>query len=116
MKKLLFLGACLVALASQPVRAQSGASTEVDVTVVRVTAGYPRTFVTITRPGGKEERVEFDNYERNEKRPQVGVGFQQLVTDLYRQGYQLQSTFDTTTGTTGSASILLFIRKKQEGH
>jgi hypothetical protein len=113
MKKLLFVGSCLVALASQPVRAQTGGSTEVDVTVVRVTAGYPRTFVTITRPGGKDESIEFDNYGRAEKRQLVGPGFQQLVADLYKQGYQLQSTFDTTLGTNTSASILLFIRKKQ---
>ncbi|TVT39600.1 hypothetical protein FNT36_18330 [Hymenobacter setariae] len=113
MKKLLFLGACLVALASQPVMAQTGGSTEVDVTVVRVTASYPRTLVTITRPGGKEESLDFDNYGRGEKRPLIGPGLQQVVADLYKQGYQLQSTFDTTLGTSSSASVLLFIRKKQ---
>jgi len=102
-----------MAWASQPVRAQAGGSTEVDVTVVRVTASYPRTSVTITRPGGKDENIEFDNYGRADKRPLVGPGFQQLVADLYKQGYQLQSTFDTTVGATTSASILLFIRKKQ---
>jgi hypothetical protein len=113
MKKLLFLGACLMALASSPALAQTGGMTDVDVTVVRVTASYPRTFVTITRPGGKEESIEFDNYGRSEKRPLVGSGFQQLVTDLYQQGYQLQSTFDTQMSANGSASMLLFIRKKQ---
>lgn len=102
-----------MALASQPVLAQAGASTEVDVTVVRVTANYIRTLVTITRPGGKEESMEFNNSGQSEKRPRVGLGFQQLVSDLYQQGYQLQSTFDTQEGTGGSASTLLFIRKKQ---
>jgi hypothetical protein len=43
----------------------------------------------------------------------VGIGYQQLVVGLYQQGYQLQSTFNTQEGTGGSASTLLFIRKKQ---
>lgn len=112
MKKLLLLGACLVALASQPVRAQAGGSTEADVTVVRVTASYSRTAVTVTRPGGQQENLEFENDKQSEKRQVVGVGFQQLVAGLYQQGYQLQATFDTQMGTSGSASILLFVRKK----
>jgi hypothetical protein len=57
MKKLLFLGACLVALASQPVMAQTGGSTDVDVTVVRVTASYVRTHVTVTRPGARRKSL-----------------------------------------------------------
>lgn len=113
MKKLFFFAECLVALASSPAMAQATTQAEVDVTVVRVTAGYTRTRVTVTRPGGKEELLEFENDNQSEKRQPVGIGFQQLVAGLYQQGYQLQSTFDTQMGTSGSASILLFIRKKQ---
>lgn len=86
---------------------------EADVTVVRVTANYARTLVTVTRPGGKVEELEFANGSGSEKRQPVGTGFQQLVAGLYQQGYQLQSTFDTQMGPNASASILLFIRKKQ---
>lgn len=113
MKKLICFCACLLALGSSPVMAQATAPTGVEVTVVRVTAGLSRTFLTVTRPGGKQEELEFDNYGKaTEKRLQVGPGLQGLVTELYQQGYQLQSTFDTQTGATGSASILLFIRRK----
>jgi hypothetical protein len=117
MKKLFFLGVCLVALASQPVMAQTGGS-DVDVTVVRITAGGSRTYLAVTRPGGKQEEIELNNYLSLDadkpvgKRKQVGIGLQELVTDLYRQGYQLQSTFDTQTSEASSASVLLFIRKK----
>jgi hypothetical protein len=117
MKKYLLLGACLVALASSPVVAQTS-GTEVDVTVVRVTAGGSRTYLSVTRPGAKPEDIEYSNYPQLEpdkpsgKRQYVGLGIQALVADLYRQGYQLQSTFDTQTNEASSASILLFIRKK----
>jgi hypothetical protein len=86
--------------------------------VVRVTAGGPRTYLSVTRPGGKQEEMDYSNYPQLEadkpsvKRQYVGLGLQELVADLYRQGYQLQSTFDTQTGPAASASILLFIRKK----
>ncbi|RZK32471.1 MAG: hypothetical protein EOO63_01240 [Hymenobacter sp.] len=113
MKKLLFLGAGLVALAASPVMAQAPTQAEVDVTVVRVTTTYTRTFITVTRPGGQEELLEFANDKQSEKRQPVGVGFQQLVAGLYQQGYQLQSTFDTQSSTSSSAAILLFLRKKQ---
>ena len=110
MKKLLFMGACLVALSASPVQAQ----TDVDVTVVRVTAIAPYTYVTITRPGGKQEEIEFNNYGKDTGKKQlVGVGLQQVVADLYQQGYELKSTFDTQMSASSSASVLLFIRKKQ---
>jgi opacity protein-like surface antigen len=112
MKKLLLLGACLVALASSPAMAQATTQAEVDVTVVRVTANYARTRVTVTRPGGKDELLEFENDNQSEKRQPVGGGFQQLVAGLYQQGYQLASTFDTQMGPGSSAAILLFVRKK----
>jgi hypothetical protein len=112
MKKLLFSGACLVALASSPAMAQATTQPAVDITVVRVTANYARTQVTVTRPGGKDELLEFENNDQSAKRQPVGGGFQQLVAGLYEQGYQLASTFDTQMGPSKSASILLFVRKK----
>ena len=50
MKKLLFLGACLVALASQPVMAQTG---NAEVVVVRLEESLRRVYVSVTRADGK---------------------------------------------------------------
>jgi hypothetical protein len=55
MKKLLFLGACLVALASQPVMAQTGGA---DVVVVQVSFGLGAGQILISHGGGKTEVVE----------------------------------------------------------
>jgi hypothetical protein len=100
MKKLLFLGACLVALASQPARAQAGGA---DVVVVRVqeTAGR---FV-IARPGGKTEEVSFNWKLTNQGLAESSVQLQQAVTSLYQQGY----TFGSGSS---SVSTLIFVKEK----
>jgi hypothetical protein len=52
MKKLLFLGACLVVLASQPAMAQTGGS---DIVVVKVTEDYGLLQFHIAHAGSKPE-------------------------------------------------------------
>jgi hypothetical protein len=57
MKKLLFLGACLVALASQPVIAQTDGT---DIVVVKVTENYGLLQFDIARAGSKPEHRQFN--------------------------------------------------------
>jgi hypothetical protein len=52
MKKLLFLGACLVALASSPAMAQTG---EADVVIVKISEGYSSLHIAIVHGTGKPE-------------------------------------------------------------
>jgi hypothetical protein len=104
MKKLLFLGACLVALASQPVRAQA---TEKEVIIVQViTVGRGDGYITITRGSGREENISFKPYSKNV--PQEAVAYQQVITKLYQEVFNLKSTF-----TTSSSSVTMVFVKGQ---
>jgi hypothetical protein len=105
MKKLLFLGTCLVALASSPVMAQTGGA---DVIVVRVYDGNGGKLV-IARAGGKTEEILFNSNYTSKALAESTSQFQQVVASLYQQGYALKSTFSAGSG--GVAS-LIFIKEK----
>jgi opacity protein-like surface antigen len=107
MKKLLFLGACLVALASQPVMAQTTAP---EIVVVRVTEDSRHVYVSITRADGKSEQLKFDNGAIGEGLDKSGQGYQKLFATLYQQGYRLQSTFSATAATSDDRTTLLFVK------
>lgn len=99
MKKLLFLGACLIAFASQPVLAQTG---EPDVVLVHFYhLGTPKLHVTIVRGTGKPEEQEFKGSDTEETQL-----CQQIITKLYREGYTLKSTFATSV----APNNLLFVK------
>lgn len=83
----MFLGACLVALASQPVRAQAGGA----VVIVHVTVYSARVITTISRGSAKTETTETalpTNYVKHEA-PLAEV-YQQVVTKLTQEGYSLK--------------------------
>jgi hypothetical protein len=86
MKKLLFLGACLVALASQPVMAQTGTA---DVVVVKLHRTSSRTgHILISRGSSASEDIEYiDN-----KPAMESEALQVAFAKLYQQGYRLRST------------------------
>jgi hypothetical protein len=87
MKKLLFLGACLVALASQPVMAQTAGPSIVVVQVFA--AGFAKYQVVIDRGGDKPELVEF---KADPQVKQAGV-YQHIFEKLAQEGYVIKSTF-----------------------
>lgn len=91
MKKLFFIGACLVALASQPVLAQTGGA---DVVVVQLKESVTGTMrVVIAYPGGKMEEQEFKAGYTDKAQNEAATEYQKLITKLYQQGYTLKSTF-----------------------
>jgi hypothetical protein len=94
MKKILFLGACLVALASKPVMAQTAGP---DVVVVRVTDGLVASQIDL--PVGTHTKGLVSS----------GEVIQQAIAKLYQEGYSLKSTFG---GHQGSASTLVFVKEK----
>ncbi|RZK32819.1 MAG: hypothetical protein EOO63_00075 [Hymenobacter sp.] len=107
MKKILFLGACLVALASQPVIAQTGAA---DVVVVRVNDGAGSTgHLLIVRGEGKREDVEFSAGVSPNHLGTSGEVMQRVFAKLYQEGYTLKSTFG---GSQGYVSTLIFVKEK----
>jgi hypothetical protein len=107
MKKLFFLGACLIALASQPVMAQTGGP---DVLVVRVTEGIRRVNVSITTPDGKSEQLQFENGAIGERLDNSGQGYQKVFARLYQQGYRLQSTFSAEAAQSDVRTTLVFVK------
>jgi hypothetical protein len=92
MKKLLFLRACLVALASQPVMAQTGGA---DVVVVKVLEGGTSTELYIARPGSKPEQRVFKYKELSELGNGKSTGgeaevLRRLLVEFAQQGYSLR--------------------------
>lgn len=110
MKKLLFLGACLVALASQPVMAQTGGA---DIVVVRVAEYSSRTHLTVERAGQEPEEVEFDWDSRiGKKWPRASKGYLDALSKLYQQGYQVQATIPGTSFNNGGTTYTTLIFSK----
>jgi hypothetical protein len=107
MKKLLFLGACLVALASQPVKAQAAGP---QVVVVRVNdGGGLGSHLVIIRGEGKREELDFATGISTKALGASGEVMQQVFTKLYQEGYTLKSTFG---GGQGFTSTLVFVKEK----
>jgi opacity protein-like surface antigen len=114
MKKLLFLGACLVALASQPVMAQTGAA---DIVVVKVSEGGGYLQFDIARPGSKPEHREFSLKQMKEKGDGYYVGGQAeytrlLLVELAQQGYALTANYSSNEGSGGSGPTTLVFTKR----
>ena len=105
MKKLLFLGACLVARASAPAKAQTAAA---EVVVVRLLDATGRGKLVIARPGGKTEEVELNGGVNSASLKESALTLQQVITNLSQEGYALKSTF---TGLQGYGATLVFIKE-----
>jgi hypothetical protein len=105
MKKLFFLGACLVALASSPVMAQTGTPDIVVMQVRETPTGSAR--IVLAYPGGKMEELDFKAGYTEKAQNEAASEYQKLFTKLYQQGYSLKSTFGP-----GSNSIytLVFVK------
>jgi hypothetical protein len=104
MKKLLFLAACLVTLASTPVVAQSGGP---GVVIVQFyTTGLGNGHIAITRGEGRTEDVEFK--VTNIKQHTAAEAYQRVFAQLVQEGYSLKSTFFPEDGST----VTLVFEKK----
>jgi hypothetical protein len=104
MKKLLFLGACLVAFASQPVLAQTGGPEVVVVRFGYVGASKLRAYIA----RGADKVEEQENPGKN-RMPDEAAFCQQLITKLYQEGYTLKGSF--STGNIPPASMV-FVKDK----
>jgi hypothetical protein len=116
MKKLLFLGACLVALASSPVMAQTR-KTEVemsytelaqtggaDVVVVHVQESSRSLSFSIARGQQQPEEIEI----KLGKEVKTASSYYTVLSKLYSQGYVLQAVIPgTTSGTSWAESTLI---------
>ncbi|MGI4822688.1 MAG: hypothetical protein ACRYFV_15875 [Janthinobacterium lividum] len=91
MKKLLCLGACLVALASSPVMAQTVLP---GVVVVRVNENNAKKVrVVVAYGNGKTEVTIVEASNSVEGGNAVVEGYQQVFQKLYQQGYSLKTSF-----------------------
>lgn len=88
MKKLLFFAACLLALTSQPVLAQTGGA---DVVTVRLALGAGRIYVVTVTGSGKAEvsEVEIAGLTHKSIGPVTEV-YQQTILKFSQQGYKLK--------------------------
>jgi hypothetical protein len=114
MKRFVFLGACLLALASQPVKAQTGGP---DIVVVKVIEGSGQLHFHIARPGVKPEHREFNLKQLKEK----GEGdyysgqtecTRNLLVELTQQGYTLTTTYSASMGTSLGLTTLVFTKRQ----
>jgi hypothetical protein len=103
MKKLFFLGACLVALTSQPVKAQTGGA---DITVVRVAENSGR--LVVVRPGGKATEHSLNMGLGLKGLSESGQTIQTVMEGLYQEGYELKTTYST-----GNVTTIILARRKQ---
>jgi hypothetical protein len=105
MKKLLFLGACLLALTSQPVIAQT---VRPPVVVVQLYfSGISTHHIAITRGEGQTEDIEFK--DQGTKEHGTAEAYQRALARLYQEGYTLKSTFSLGTLST----VTLVFEKRQ---
>lgn len=84
MKKLFFIGACLVALVSQPVMAQTGAP---DLVVVKVDETPSFLRFSIARGQQEPEEVQINLG----KAMKVSVAYYTTLSKFYAQGYVVQA-------------------------
>jgi hypothetical protein len=105
MKKLFLLGACLLALASAPAKAQTVGK---EVVVVRMIDAAARSKMVIARPDGKTEEVEFNGGLNSSSLKDAAVTIQRVISGLSQEGYVLKSTF---TGSQGYGSTLVFMKE-----
>jgi hypothetical protein len=104
MKKLFFMGACLVALASQPVMAQTG---KPDVVVVKVMESMNTMRIVVAQGSGTPQVQELDGGAGAKSMVSSSQEIQKVVAGLYAQGYSLKSTFG---GNQGVLSTLIFVK------
>jgi hypothetical protein len=104
MKKLLFLGACLVALATQPVMAQTAGP---DVVIVKVYETLSSLRIAVSQGQGKTEVIDAEGGGDKKKIIDSAETLQKLIAGLLQQGYSLKSTFG---GTQGVMSTLVFVK------
>jgi hypothetical protein len=90
MKKLVFLGACLVALASQPVKAQIGTT---DLVVIKVSETRNFLRFSIARGQQAPEEVQID-LGKEEK---ASAAYYTILSKYYVQGYVLQAVIPGLT-------------------
>jgi hypothetical protein len=115
MKKPLFLGACLVALASQPVLAQTGGA---DIVVVKVIESYGLLQVHIARAGSKPELREFGFKQLKEKGETNFFNgsaeyTRSLLVELAQQGYILTTTYPGSgNGGPAGPTTLIFTKRQ----
>jgi hypothetical protein len=107
MKKLFFTGACLVALASSPVLAQTGGA---ELVVVRVLEDPRSIYVSITTPDGQTEDRKLDSGFGTKGLTASSKAFHQLLNEFYQKGYRLQSTFSTVNSTSDSRTTLVLVK------
>jgi hypothetical protein len=105
MKKVFLLGACLVALASAPAKAQTGGK---EVVVVRVIDDFGRSKIIIARPEGKTEEVDFNGGASASSLKQGAITLQRVISGLSQEGYVLKSTF---SGSGSNGATLVFIKE-----
>jgi predicted MFS family arabinose efflux permease len=89
MNKLLFLGACLVALTSTPALAQTGGASA--IIVQTYFSGSNTLYIAVTRADGQTEETEVKD-AMNVKAHVVAIAMQRVLAKLVQEGYTLKST------------------------
>lgn len=105
MKKLIFLGGCLWALAAQPAQAQTG---KADIVVVKVLESRLGTRIVVARSWGIPDEIEVKpGFATDEARlmRDSAEKIHKVLTGLYEQGYAIKSSFGSSEG--GQSTLVL---------
>ncbi|RZK26773.1 MAG: hypothetical protein EOO63_14280 [Hymenobacter sp.] len=94
-----------MALASQPVKAQTGGP---DIVIVRLAEGAGTIHAVITRGEGKSEEVEFQN-GGGKRLVASSEGYYKLINKLYQEGYTLKNSFSSAS-MNAEQMTLLFVK------
>lgn len=102
MKKMLLLGACLLALGFAPAKAQTGGPGVVVVSMLQLNTTFK---AAITREDGKSELLTFPSGVSDKNLVAGAQAYQKLIAQFYREGYLLKSTFGGDGRT-----VLIFVK------
>ena len=115
MKNILFLCACLLALAA-PLRA--AVAPPADIVVVQVFCEFGRPINAVITRGGASEVVDL-KYKRPatdrramEESIQSNETYYKLCQQFYQEGYILQSTMSVPVNSTSSYNTLFFVKAR----
>lgn len=100
-----------MALASQPVMAQTGNPNVIMVRVTEELRGEVQ--LIIERPGQAPEEIKFKFWSNLSKGPSAAAGYSSALKNLYEQGYQIQTVIPGASITSPGGftqSTLIFVK------
>ena len=105
--KTFLLSICLLLFSGQSLRAQAAPP---EIVIVRIIEYSGTVDVVITRGPGKSEYLEFNSGPFKKQMITASEKYFDFLSKLYQEGYVLQSTFTSTSGSNSSTTTLVLAK------